>query len=145
MSGEAGQAAVDATRDLRDRAEIIDLFSRYADAIDRRDAAGYRACFTDRVAIETPGTHMEDGAAEEWTTLALQAVGVFDGTQHLITNHRVTLEGDEAHCVATLQAEHWNADATVTVLGRYDARLRRAGSEWRISRFELIVDRTRMG
>jgi ketosteroid isomerase-like protein len=133
------------TRALSDRTAIIDLFSGYADAIDRRDAARYRACFTDVVDIETPGTHLQASPAEEWAALALQAVGVFEGTQHVITNHRVTLEGDEADCIATLQAEHWKADGAVTVLGRYTARLRRTGTGWRIAALELTVDRTRMG
>ena len=133
----------DALQALIDRADIIDLFSRYAAAIDRRDASRYRSCFTDVVDIETPGTHIEAGPAEEWADLALQAVGVFAGTQHVITNHLITLEGDEAGCVATLQADHWNADGAVTVLGRYTTRLRRTRSGWRIAGLELTVDRTR--
>jgi ketosteroid isomerase-like protein len=128
---------------LTDRADIIDLFSRYAAAIDQRDASRYRSCFTDEVDIETSGTHIEAGPAEEWVELALRAVGVFEGTQHVITNHLITLDGDEADCIATLQAQHWNADATVVVGGRYTARLRRTGSEWRIARLEMTVAWTR--
>lgn len=129
----------DRLQTLIDRADIIDLFSRYAAAIDQRDAARYRSCFTDEVDIETSGTRIEGGRAEEWVELALRAVGVFEGTQHVITNHLITLEGDEAECIATLQAQHWNADVTVAVGGQYTTRLRRTGSEWRIARLEMTV------
>ena len=133
----------DALQALIDRADIIDLFSRYAAAIDRRDASAYRGCFDDVVDIETPGTQIEKGPAEQWAELALRAVGIFDGTQHVITNHLIRLDGDEADCVATLQADHWNADGAVKVFGRYTTRLRRTGSGWRIARLELTVDRSR--
>jgi 3-phenylpropionate/cinnamic acid dioxygenase small subunit len=124
---------------LVDRAEIIDLFSRYAAAIDGRDAVLYRSCFTDEVDIETSGTHIQGGPAQEWVDLALRAVGVFEGTQHVITNHRVALDGDEADCVANLQARHWNGEATVSVGGEYTTRLRRTGAGWRIAKLAMRV------
>jgi hypothetical protein len=127
---------------LADRSEIVEVFNRYALGVDGRDAALLRGCFTERVDIQTSGTQMEQEPAEEWVDLALRAVGIFETTQHIITNHRVALEGDEATCIAYLQAYHGSAEGAMTVGGRYTVRLQKTHEGWRIARLELAVTHT---
>jgi hypothetical protein len=132
-------------QELLDRSEIVALFNRYAQAIDQRDEALYRGCFCDRVDILTPGTQMDDGDADEWSALAVRAVGVFQVTQHVITNHQITLTGDDASCVAYLRAQHWNPDGSLMVGGTYSTKLRRSDDGWKIARFEMTVSWTQPG
>lgn len=134
-----------ALQELVDRSEIIELFNRYAAGVDGRDAALYRSCFSDRVDIHTSGTDMEQGAAEEWVDLVLRAVGVFEVTQHVITNHRIELDGDVASCVAYLRAQHWNPDGSMMVGGTYATKLRRTEQGWRIASLEMTVGWTQPG
>jgi hypothetical protein len=130
---------------LKDRMDIIEVLSRYAHGIDRRDPILYRSCFADVVDVETSGTSIEQGSADDWAALALRAVGIFEVTQHTITDHLVTLAGDEATCVANLQALHWNPDGSLLVGGYYTNRLVRTDAGWKISRLEMSVTWTKQG
>jgi len=130
---------------LIDRSEIIELFNRYALGIDGRDAALFRSCFTERVDIQTSGTQMEQEPAQEWVDLALRAVGIFESTQHTITNHHIELQGQEASCIAYLNANHSSREGAMTVLGRYSTRLQKTPQGWRIAGLELTVTHTQTG
>ena len=65
-------------------------------------------------------------------------------TQHIITNHEVDFpdgpHGDEARCRAYLQAQHWTAEESRLLGGRYDHRLRKENGAWRIYRISLEID-----
>ncbi len=124
---------------LVDRNEIIDLFSRYATGIDTRDAALYRSCFTDALAWDMMGQGLTEGAADVWVETALNTVQFFATTQHIITNHVIDIDGDEATAVAYLQAQHWNADAATLVGGYYSNRLQRTPEGWKFCRIELKI------
>ena len=76
---------------------------------------------------------------------AFAAVGTFQSTQHIITNHVVTLEGDEADCVAYLQAQHYNPDNSLLVGGYYTNHFVRKAEGWRISSLKLTITWTKSG
>lgn len=122
---------------LIDRQEIVDVMSRYARGIDRRDAALYRACFTDVLDVEMPGASWPAITAEKWTEHALGVVSAFESTQHIITNHVVELEGDDARCTAYVQAQHWRPESAWLIGGQYRNQLSRVAGEWRIRHLEL--------
>jgi ketosteroid isomerase-like protein len=122
---------------LMDQSEIVDVLSRYAAGVDRRDAALYRSCFTDELEVDMLGHRFGRLTAQDWVEKAMAAVSVFQATQHLITNHRVEIRGDEATCTAYLQAQHWNPDGSLLIGGTYTNSLVRCVDGWRISRLVL--------
>ena len=60
----------------------------------------------------------------------------FDATQHLVTNHLVTVDGDAAVCTAGFLATHRLANPLASPLwtlgGTWRLDLRRTGAGWRI-------------
>jgi hypothetical protein len=130
---------------LIDRNAIIDTMNRYATGIDQRDAAIYRSCFTDQLELHMGDAEPRNCNADEWVSQAFAAVGTFQSTQHIITNHVVTLEGEEADCVAYLQAQHYNPDNALLVGGYYTNRLVREAEGWRISSLKLTITWTKSG
>lgn len=64
-------------------------------------------------------------------------------TQHMITNHVITLEGDHATCVAYVQARHHlpneKGDSDLVTYGYYTNRLVRTVDGWKIRGRKLTV------
>ncbi|MDG2304541.1 MAG: nuclear transport factor 2 family protein [Candidatus Binatia bacterium] len=135
----------DALRTLTDKSEIIDVFNRYATGIDQRDEALFRACFVEDLQVEMEGVEPITGGATQWVDLALSAVGGYETTHHIVTNHDIRIDGDQATGVAYLQAQHWNPDSSFLVGGYYTNEFRRTNDGWRISKLTLKVTWTKPG
>ena len=84
---------------LLDRAAISDVQLRYATGVDMRDWPLYRSCFTDEIdtdfssVVDRPPQRMK---ADDWVEFARSTINGMKATQHMITNHVITLDGDEA-------------------------------------------------
>tara|TARA_R110000782_G_scaffold78276_9_gene155624 strand:+ start:51510 stop:52013 length:504 start_codon:yes stop_codon:yes gene_type:complete len=128
----------DMIRSIYDRQCIIDIVTRYATSLDRRQWEDLADCFTDEVSLYLVSTG-------EWTTFTRQDIiayasktfSNYDATQHISANHQVTISGDEAVCISTLNATHYCADdpdgSTQQQFGYYRYELIR-NPDWKIVR-----------
>lgn len=131
---------------LLDRAAISDVQLRYATGVDMRDWPLYRSCFTDEIdtdfssAVGSPPQHMKAG---DWVEFARRTINGMKATQHMITNHVITLDGDEATCVAYVQARHHLPNETggsnQVMYGYYTNRFTRTPDGWKIRSCKLTV------
>lgn len=131
---------------LLDRAEISDVQLRYATGLDSRDWPLFRSCFTDE--IETDFTSVFGGeprrvSADRWTEAARRSLSGLKATQHMITNHVIEVAGDDATCIAYVQARHFlpndAGDSTQTMFGYYTNRFTRTSAGWKIRACKLTV------
>lgn len=81
---------------LTDRAEITDLLTRYATAVDERDWEMYRTVFTPDAMIDYTSAGGIVGSLDEVVSFLAEVMPMFEATQHLICNVSITLQGDEA-------------------------------------------------
>ncbi|MGE0216374.1 nuclear transport factor 2 family protein [Mycolicibacterium sp.] len=133
-----------AVQSLVDRAEVIDVLTRYATSIDRRRWDDFAACLADTVEISMPVTGGSVAMSrDELVGLAGRIYAQLAATQHISANHQVTIAGDDATAVSTLNATHYlGADVTGGSLqreiGYYEWRLIRSGG-WRIDRMHMTI------
>jgi uncharacterized protein (TIGR02246 family) len=114
---------------VADREAIRDLFARYARAVD----AG-----VDR-ADEFAGFYLEDGSFEQVggapvvgraALRAFAAALPTSGIRHVITDHVIDVDGDDATCDATILVV---AGGRIVASGRARDTLRRVDARWRIA------------
>jgi hypothetical protein len=125
-----------------DRAEIMDLQSRYLFALDFQDAATYASTFTEDGVIEwargeikgrraihefiSSGTYNPTGDAEKGAWPA--------ASRHFITNQVIKVEGDTARALTYwFQATNNTADRRIMVLGlfgHYEDELIKIEGRW---------------
>jgi ketosteroid isomerase-like protein len=131
---------------LLDRAAISDVQLRYATGVDTRDWPLYRSCFTDDIDIDfssAAGLPPQRMKADDWVEFARRTINGMKATQHMITNHVITLAGDEATCVAYVQARHHLPNDTggsdQVMYGYYTNRFVRTPDGWKIRACKLTV------
>lgn len=113
----------------------------YARALDRLDAALLADAFHPDAQIDMGGIYA--GGPTGFVEVAMGFMGQFAATRHDVANVLVAPDGADA---ATLEAyvTAWHRlDAparTLTVLGRYLARVERRDGRWRIARWSEIID-----
>ncbi|MGW4896107.1 nuclear transport factor 2 family protein [Kitasatospora sp. NPDC004240] len=120
-----------------DRPDVIDTCTRMARYADRRDWDRLVGVFADTVTLDytslnggEPVTLRPEQIVEGWK----EGLGGYAATQHLLTNHLVTVDGDRAVCTAAFQATHRKGDDRLWTLGgdyRFD--LIRTPVGWRIA------------
>ena len=124
-------------RYLLDRAQISDVTSAFAIALDTRDWELFRSLLADEVEIDYPDSvGVATFTAEELVATATAFFGRLDATQHVSANHLISIDGDKATCTSTLHAQHYLAaqiEAPVQrQIGYYINRLERRDT-WRIT------------
>lgn len=81
---------------VADRLQIMDLCTRYAVGVDRKDWDLWESCFTEDATIDytaTGGVLLKRPEMRAWME---QALAPFSGTQHLTLNQEVEINGDTA-------------------------------------------------
>jgi quinol monooxygenase YgiN len=132
---------IDSDRWLQEK-EIIDLTIGYGWALDHRRFGDLAEIFAPDGTADYGrlGTYEGPSAIAEVTARALAR---FDRTQHIVSNHQVSIDGDFATGRCYLQAQHvWRdaaGDHNYTVGGSYLDRFRRTDAGWRIANRILRV------
>ena len=85
---------------LIDRAEITDLLTRYAHAVDRRDWALFRTVFTPDARIDYTQVGGIAGDLDTVVGFLTEVMAMFEAMQHLISNIDIDIDGDEAKVTA---------------------------------------------
>jgi hypothetical protein len=142
--------ARDASADDRsadDHSAIVQLTIDYCWALDTGTWDDLRSVFTPDV-IADLGAGGQHGI-EEIIERVSSALGPLDDSQHMVTNHQVTIDasgdspGDSATGRCYVQAQHIRNDAEggslYTVGGRYEDRFVRTDDGWRIAERQIVV------
>jgi hypothetical protein len=148
LDGGVDSAAMDDSRlhRLLDRQDVIDSILRYASGIDMRNWALYRECFTDELEVDFTswggGTPLTV-SADQWVANVRSTLSGFEGTQHTLTNFVVDVDGDNAHAVVYMSAQHFlpndKGDSTLLIGGYYTHDLVRTPTDWKIRKARLTV------
>jgi hypothetical protein len=128
------------TTETEDRLAILELIGRLSLTIDSKDWDAMGQLFTDTVYHDRtsltggePYTAPVAQFVEGWR----QTLQNMDAVHHQITNHVVSLNGDQATCAANMMGTHVLANASGgpmwTVGGRHDYQLTRTPDGWRIA------------
>ena len=90
--------------DVGDRLAISDVLIRYATALDGRDWELLASCFTDDATLDydTSGTYGRDAFVEHCRA----GLARMKATQHCVTNHVISTDGDRAHSTSYVIAQH---------------------------------------
>ena len=131
---------------VSDRLELADLAYAYAAALDERDVAGFAALFTEdaHLGVYEPDAELPLLGYDGRTEIA-QAVGLLDPygeTMHVVSNHRVEVDGDQAsgvvYCLAHHNTVRDGAPHNLVMTIRYHDRYRRTGDGWRFTHRKIV-------
>lgn len=130
----------------RDVFELNQLAYRYAYAVDTLDPEAFAGVFTPNGVMkiyhpDEPEPYMAQQGHEALAGVPRTMSGMYRKTAHLMTNHMISVTGDEATgsllCTARHLAKH-PADMTVlTVVIRYIDRYVRLNGAWRIDERQI--------
>jgi len=125
--------------DTRDRAEIHDLFNRYADAIAGRQWELLDEVFTEDVTSTSQGSPGIEGR----TALVSRHRDVIErsGKIHLLGNYTATIDGDVAEASVRVRVYPVSLEGPGhlyhKILGSFRARLIRTGGGWRFRHLSM--------
>ncbi len=117
---------------LIDRAEITDLLTRYARAVDRQDWGLFRSVFTADARIDYTQVGGVAGDVEEVVGFLTPTMAMFEAVQHLISNIEFEIDGDEARVTAMVYNPLKLPDTPMWATGGwYHHKLVRTAGGWR--------------
>jgi hypothetical protein len=94
----------------RDRDELVELMSRYANIADTPDWDELpRSVLCEELVSDfsSLGVPVTTSSRDEWCRRSSRAFAGWTATHHAITNHRIAVDGDRATIHAHVRAEHW--------------------------------------
>jgi ketosteroid isomerase-like protein len=124
--------------DVSDRLGISAVLDDYARGVDSKDWDLVLSCFSDDAILDYTATTGLRGSAQEVVDWISASVAAFVMSQHHVTNRHISLDGDEAVCVAELLAVMGMAGkepgklAIMWTGGRYKDRFVRTPGGWKI-------------
>jgi len=129
--------------EIEDRIKIHDLFVRYTSAVDNWDESALLGCFTEDGVLETPvlgGRFAGRDGQHEFVRVGRSRS---DGGQmrHVFSNLGVQLDGVRATAQSYfLVYSTRNGKSELSVVGRYNCRLRKLGNEWLFEYRGVLID-----
>ena len=129
-------------QEIIDQQQIIAATVSMAVLADRREwDVLIEEVFTDEVMADYTalmGGEPFKGKAVDLVAGWKEGLTTFTATQHLVTNHEVSITGNRAEVRAYFQATHCKPDNTLWVLGgRYHYIVEKLADRWRISAITL--------
>lgn len=129
--------------EVEDRLKIHDLFVRYTFAVDDWDESRLLGCFTEDGVLETPilGGKFAGREGQREFVRAGRSRGEGRQTRHVFSNLDVQLDGNRAKALAYFVVYTTRSGRSeISVVGRYDCRLRKLGSDWFFEHRQVFVD-----
>jgi len=129
--------------EIADRLKIHDLFVRYTTAVDGWDEPALLACFTDDGVLETPvlGGRFAGREGQHEFVRAGRSRGAGTQTRHVFSNLGVQLDSNRASAQAYFVVYSTrNGKTELSVVGRYNCRLRKIGDEWAFEYRGVSID-----
>jgi hypothetical protein len=128
---------------IRDRAAVIEVVLAVARALDVKDWAACRRCFTDEIETDYSDLRGEPPQivkADEFVELRRTALERLK-TLHLSVNHLVTVDGDRATCVSAAIIHRFRPEdgERFDTYCAYTHALVRAGGLWKIGKIKQTV------
>ena len=119
--------------ELEDRLKVHDLFVRYTSAVDNWDEAALLGCFTEDGVLETPvlgGRFVGRDGQREFVQVG-RGRSESGQMRHVFSNLGVQLDGARAAAQSYFVVYAIrNGRSELSVVGRYNCRLRKLGNEW---------------
>lgn len=131
-------------KQLFDERDIINIVNSIGIYADRHDWDALLQAFADEVLLDysSMGAPVEKLKSTEIITRWKALLPGFNMTQHTITNHRVTIAGDdEAECLSYVVAIHYLPNQSGRniwlVMGYYEHHLVRTNAGWKIDKMKF--------
>jgi ketosteroid isomerase-like protein len=125
--------------EYRDRLDIIDVFNRYAAALDERRWDRLAELYTPDATAEQPAGSPLLKGPEAIVAMISAAIDWLGPTHHLLSNYIVESNGDRAEASCYVRGYHAgrgeHADKFEETLGKLSAKLVRTPEGWRFVSF----------
>lgn len=128
-----------------EREQAVELLNRFGITIDQRDWDSYANLFADSVEFDYSAIGNVSGtfSAEEITQNARGFFGSLDATQHVITNHQISLGAEGCNFQVYVRAMHFlekaQGEPWFEIGGYYEGMLTKKEKNWKISRWKFSV------
>ena len=129
---------------LEEKQKIVDLTIAYTWIIDQGPRERLREIFTKDAVFIIDTRHLN--GLDEIRGKIDRTLGGLSASQHIVSNHQVSIDGDTATSRCYLHAQHTRngteGGENYVMAGRYLDKLVRVDSQWRITERQLMIDWT---
>ena len=129
---------------LEEKQKIVELTIAYTWIIDHGPRERLREIFTENAVFIIDTRHLN--GIDEIRGKIERTLGGLSASQHIVSNHQVSIDGDTATSRCYLHAQHTlngtEGGDNYVMAGRYIDKLVRVDSEWRIAERQLMLDWT---
>ena len=129
---------------LEEKQKIVDLTIAYTWIIDHGPRERLREIFTENAVFIIDTRHLN--GIDEIRGKIERTLGGLSASQHIVSNHQVSIDGNTATSRCYLHAQHTlngtEGGDNYVMAGRYIDKLIQVGDEWRIIERKLILDWT---